>query len=155
MLPPALARPESIYPLGGPNLAAARRWYARARVKPTTLVFYTTNRRRRVAQAQVLAFNLKQLGIDLEVKYFDTLPAREGRRPAASRSTSCLDGWAADYADGGSFFEPLLDGRTSRRPATCNVAYFDDPQTNARIERRTGSPARRAPQGLGRTSTST
>ena len=33
MLPPTLARPESIYPLGGANLAAARRWYARARVE--------------------------------------------------------------------------------------------------------------------------
>ena len=41
MLPPALARAESIYPLGGPNLVAARRWYAKARVRPSQLVLYT------------------------------------------------------------------------------------------------------------------
>ncbi len=35
MLPPALARPASIYPLGGADVVAARRWYARARVKPS------------------------------------------------------------------------------------------------------------------------
>ena len=33
MLPPALARPASIYPLGGADVVAARRWYARARVQ--------------------------------------------------------------------------------------------------------------------------
>ena len=43
ILPPALARSASIYPLGGLNLAAARRFYARARYQPTTLVLYTAS----------------------------------------------------------------------------------------------------------------
>ena len=49
-----------------------------------------TTARTGVAQSRrSLAFNLKQIGIDLEVKYFDvSATAREGRRPAASRSTS-------------------------------------------------------------------
>ena len=72
MLPPALARPASIYPLGGADVVAARRWYARARVKPSKLVFYTSALPQHVAVAETLAFNLKQIGIDLEVKYFST-----------------------------------------------------------------------------------
>ena len=43
MLPPALARAESIYPLGGADVTAARRWYAKARLKPSKLVLYTWN----------------------------------------------------------------------------------------------------------------
>ena len=81
----------------------------------------------------MLAFDLKQLGIDLEVKYFDAASAREDldpRRAVRPRQ----NGWGADYADGGSFFSPLLDGRSIQATGNLNVAYFDDPRTNARID---------------------
>ena len=71
LLPPSLARPSSIYPLGGADVRTAQRWYARARFKPTKLVYYTVNTPAWVEVAQTLAFNLEQIGIDLEVKYFD------------------------------------------------------------------------------------
>ena len=35
MLPPALARPASIYPLAGADPATASKWLARARIQPT------------------------------------------------------------------------------------------------------------------------
>ena len=134
ILPPALGRAESIYPLGGPDLAAARRWYAQARLKPTTLVYYSTNAPASVVQAQVLAFDLKQLGIDLEVKYFEAANLLERISTRGEPFDLARNGWGADYADGGSFFSPNLDGRSIQATGNLNVAYFDDPRTNARID---------------------
>ena len=151
ILPPALARPASIYPLGRPNLAAAKRFYAQARVKPTTLVYYTTNASTSVAQAQNLDFQLKQIGIDLEVKYFDAQTLNEKIQTRGEPFDIARDGWAADYADGGSFLETLLDGERIDPMGNLNVAYFDDPLTNARIDAAkglTGNARRRAWEAL-------
>ena len=151
ILPPSLGRPESIYPLGGPNLAAARRWYAQARLKPTTLVYYSTNEPLSVAQTQVLAFNLKQLGIELEVKYYEPAALHEKITTRGEPFDLATSGWAADYADGESFFSPLLDGRSIQPTGNPNVAYFDDPRTNARIDaanKLTGEARRKAWQDL-------
>ena len=86
LLPPDLARPTSIYPLKGADPATARKWLARARPRPDTLVLYATTNASSVRQAQVLALNLKQIGIDLEVKYFDALLARLATRGDPSTS---------------------------------------------------------------------
>ena len=146
MLPPMLARPESVYPLGGANLAAARRWYARARVRPATLVLYTWNDPSVVLQAQVLEFDLRKLGIDLDVKYFDA-QALGGKVSTRGEPFDLVTwGWVADYADGGSFLGTLLNGKDLGPTGNLNFSYFDDPETNARIEaanRLTGAAARR------------
>ena len=147
ILPPGLARAEGLYPLGGPNLAAARRWYAKAAHRPTTLVYYTTNAAGAVAQAQVLSFNLRQLGITLEVRYFDAQTLVERISTRGEPFDIARNGWGADYADGASFFLPHLDGRSIQASGNFNVAYFDDPRTNARIDaanRLTGDRRRRA-----------
>ena len=146
MLPPTLARPESIYPLGGANLAAARRWYARARVRPATLVLYTWNDPPVVLQAQVLQFDLRKLGIDLDVKYFDGQALMEKVATRGEPFDLVISGWIADYADGGSFLGTLLNGKDLGPTGNLNFSYFDDPETNARIEaanRLTGAAARR------------
>jgi peptide/nickel transport system substrate-binding protein len=108
MLPPAFARTEGIYPLGGADVAAARRWYAKAVLKPTKLVLYTWTIPPAVTAAQVLAYNLKQLGIDLEVKYYEPLIVTEKARTPGEPFDIVLHGFAADYADAAGFFLPLL-----------------------------------------------
>ena len=70
MLPPAVGRDAHIYSLKGADPVTARRWLSRARLKPTTLVLYAWNIPPAVTAAQVFAFNLKQIGIDVDVKYF-------------------------------------------------------------------------------------
>ena len=109
LLPPALARPASIYPLGGADPTAARRWYGRAQLKPTRLVLYTWNFPHTVEQAGILAFDLEQLGIDLEVKYFDPdVVAERSRRPGEPFDLVMIP-WGPDYLDGAGFFMPLVD----------------------------------------------
>ena len=112
MLPPGLARPGGTYTLAGASPVAARRWYRRARVKPTTLVLYAWALPPFVIAAQVLEYNLRQLGIDLEVKYFapETVVAKV--RTPGEPVDLYLASWAADYADGAAYFQPLLDPRS-------------------------------------------
>ena len=142
LLPPALANRASIYPLVGADPTTARTWLARAKARPTKLVLYANNEPSGVAQAEVLVFNLKQIGIDLEVKYFD-INALD--RKAATRGEPfdlLQSGWSADYADPAAFFVPLL-AHGSRRTGV----NLDDPRVNARIEaanRLTGQARRKA-----------
>ena len=74
ILPPAIARNASIYPLGGvtgQSLARARALLAKARFKPTKLVLYAATSPAFFAiWAQIFQFNMKRLGIDVETKYF-------------------------------------------------------------------------------------
>jgi len=148
LLPPALgARAESIYPLDGPNLTAAKRWLARARFTPTKLVVYASNSPSQVEIAQVVAFDLRQLGIAVEVKYFDAAALLERVETRGEPFDINLNGWAADFADAGSFLEPILNGTDLGPTENINLSYFDDPATNARIEaatRLTGEARRKA-----------
>jgi len=100
---------------------------------------------------QVLAFNLKQLGIELEVKYFEAAALLEKISTRGEPFDLARNGWGADYADGGSFFAPNLDGRSIQATGNLNVAYFDDPRTNARIDaanKLTGEARRKAWEDL-------
>ena len=109
LLPPALGRPASIYPLAGADPVAARRWYARAKHKPTTLVLYAWTIPPALIFAQVLAHNLRQIGIELDVRYFAPLVALEKAATPGEPFDIVMIGWATDYADGAGFFVPLLE----------------------------------------------
>jgi ABC-type oligopeptide transport system substrate-binding subunit len=128
MLPPPLGRKGGIYPLGGSNLAAARRLYAKARIRPTKLVLYSWNTPPAVVQASVLAFDLRQLGIDLDVKYYDAEDLFERARTPGEPFDILLGGWVADYPDPWGFFGALLD------PQTGPLAAVVDPRVRRQME---------------------
>ena len=150
ILPPALAKDTSLYPLKGADPATAKKWFARARFKPEKLVLYTNNQPQLggVAVAQVIAFNLRQIGIDVEVKYYHwpgALFSKAGSR--AEPFDLVFAGWTGDWADPSTFFVPLLHGETLRPTGNLNLAHFDDRTVNARIDaanRLTGAARRRA-----------
>jgi len=143
MLPPELGRDDRIYPLEG-NAASARDWLARAKLKPRTLILYAQSGPGGVAVAQVLRSNLKQIGIDLEVRYYD---GPELFNKAATRGEPfdlVYNGWFADYPDPANFLEPLLNPGF-RKTDNANYSYFKNRRVTARMNaatRLTG-PARR------------
>jgi ABC-type oligopeptide transport system substrate-binding subunit len=142
ILPPAFARTARAYPLDGADVAAGRRWYAKAELKPTKLVLYTWTIPPAVTAAQVLAYNLKQLGIDLDVKYYEPVVVVEKVRTPGEPFDIALIGWAADYADAAGFFLPLL----GRDGAGFGV-NLDDSRVRRRLEaasRLTGEARSRA-----------
>ncbi len=149
ILPPAMGRNASIYPLGGvtqARLAKARALLAKAKFKPEKLVLYTSNGPFYVSAAQILQFNLKRLGIDVEVQYFSTraVLAKAGTR--GEPFDVVLVRFAADYADPITFLA-TLDGRGIKKTGNTNFAYFDRPKYNReieRIDRLSGEARRRA-----------
>ena len=144
ILPAALGRDTSVYPLGGADPATARKWYARAEYKPQRLVYYATNDRFGIALAQVLQFNLKQIGIELELKYYDYPTKYEKIGTRGEPFDISYNNWAPDWPDPAAFFEPLLTPNL-RTTGNSNYPYFVRPWVTRRMEaasRLTG-PARR------------
>src|SRR5581483_8245139 len=73
ILPPGMAgfRDANLYPLKKPDIATAKKWAAKAGVKDgTTVEFYTSNRGAAPLQAQILQFNLKQIGLNVNTHLF-------------------------------------------------------------------------------------
>lgn len=133
MLPPVLGRDAGIYSLKRADLATARKWLSRAKLKPKRLVLYTWTIPLGVAAAQVFAFDLKQIGIEVEVKYFSPGVASDKAGTRGEPFDVFFTGWAVDYADPAGFYVTLLD--PNLRPArNTNWSYFKDPAFSARLD---------------------
>jgi len=150
ILPPGMERDESIYPLGGVTagrLAKARALLAKAKFKPRRLVLYTANFDPYPAQARIFQFNLKRLGIDVEIDYF---PAAVFFQKLATRGEPfdvALYSAEVDYADPDAYFAALNGAILRKTGNYLNVAYFNRPRYNraiARIDRMSGAARRRA-----------
>src|SRR3954466_7707226 len=73
ILPPGMAgfRDASLYPLKGPDISTAKKWASKSGVKDgQNIEFYTSNRGASPLQAQILQFNLKQLGVNVNSHLF-------------------------------------------------------------------------------------
>jgi len=133
ILPPGMAgfRDASLYPLKGPDIATAKKWLAKAGVKDGTgIEFYTSNRGASPLQAQIVQFNLKQIGLNVNSHLFARAVQidKEGTRGEPFDITS--EGWIADYADPYDFINVLLSGDNLHDSNNNNVAYFNDPKYN-------------------------
>ena len=138
ILPPAITRPASIYPLGGVSersLAKARALVKKAKFKPPKLVLYTGNFGNEPTFAQIFQFNLKRLGIDVEITYVPhaAYPYVVGTR--GEPFDVAFWNIIPDYPDPVAFFGSLLDGDKLAPTGNLNVAYFDRPKYNREIER--------------------
>ena len=134
ILPPGIAgfRDASLYPLKGPDLATAKKWAAKAGVKQgQTLEYYTSNTGSAPLVAQILQFNLKQIGIAVNTHPFARAVQieKEGTRGEPFDLTS--EAWIADYADPFDFINVLLSGDNLHASNNNNVAYFNDPKYNS------------------------
>lgn len=103
LLPPSLVHSRPVYPVRRADPVTARKWLARAGRRPRTLVLYTANFAFGPKTGEVLASNLRQLGIDLSVKYFEfTTLLDKLRRPNEPWDLAWLP-WGTWYADPAGF----------------------------------------------------
>jgi peptide/nickel transport system substrate-binding protein len=133
ILPPGIAgfRDASLYPLKGPDMASAKKWATKAGLKSgQTLEYYTSNTGSAPLVAQILQFNLKQIGITVNTHLFARAVQidKEGTRGEPFDLTS--EAWIADYADPYDFINVLLSGDNLHAANNNNVAYFNDPKYN-------------------------
>jgi peptide/nickel transport system substrate-binding protein len=131
-----------IYPLFHPDLQRARE-LASGHLRGGKAVLYTCTGRLLHArysctglidQANVIAQELGQIGLDVEVKVFDVNVALARAGTAGEPYDLFLGDFGWDYADPASMIVPLLAGENARDPSgNSNLAYFDDPAYNRQI----------------------
>jgi len=85
ILPPGIAgfRDASLYPLKAADVATAKKWAAKAGVKAGTAVeYYTSNSNSAQLAAQIVQFNLKQIGLTVNTHPFARgVQIGKGRHP--------------------------------------------------------------------------
>jgi peptide/nickel transport system substrate-binding protein len=122
LLPAPLTASRRVYPIDGPDLATARKWLARAKLRPQKLTLYTANLPFSSASAQEFSSNLRPLGIEVDVKAFDyiTLLEKLRRRTQGEPFDIAWLNWGSFYPDPAGAFLPLLRG--TRYEARINAA---------------------------------
>jgi ABC-type transport system substrate-binding protein len=128
-------REWSIYPLNGPDVAKAKE-LAAGHTRSGIVRLWTFNRPSfGPSVAQVVKYDLAQIGLNVEITTFSNLPLMLGK--AGTRGAAfdmLLNGWGADYPDPFDFINVLLSG-TSLAPANNgNLSYFSEPKWNARMD---------------------
>lgn len=121
LLPPAFDHSRHLYSIRGPDPITARKWLTRAKQRPRTLTLYTANFSYSIANALVFRSNLRQLDIDVDVKYFSFLTLLEKLRTKGEPWDVAWIPWSAWYAEPAGYLVPLLsDTRYARRVNAAN-----------------------------------
>jgi ABC-type transport system substrate-binding protein len=129
ILPPNMFgfREANIYPIKGANVARGRQLVAGARDDITILHTTTPTS---VARAQILKYNLEQIGLGVTLK---PQPFAVAIRTAGTKGSDFdifLIAWFADYPDPFDFINVLLDGQNIQDANNSNYSYFNSPKYN-------------------------
>ncbi len=122
----------AIYPRR-PNLSQARS-LSSGQQRGGDGVFYCANRAPAPARCQVVQANLRNIGLNMDIKLFPRATQFElaGRKGEPFDMT--LEGWHMDYFDPYDFIF-LVDGSTIRPANNVNFSYFNSAAFNKKINR--------------------
>jgi ABC-type transport system substrate-binding protein len=134
-LPPGFPGYESkhIYPVGGPDLATARR-LARGHLRGGKARFLACGSESCVSRALVVADALRKIGLKVTV---DTSPGHGEFTLAAVKGTKFDIAdviTRPDYGDPYALVDKLLDSRVIRSVDNTNLSYFDDSRFDRAID---------------------
>lgn len=129
ILPPNMQgfRDAKLYPIKGADVARGRAIANGAKDDITLL--YTTSPTS-VARAQILKYNLEQIGLSVTLK---PQPFAVAIRTAGTRGSDFdmfLIAWFADYPDPFDFINVLLDGQNIQAANNSNYSYLNSPRYN-------------------------
>ena len=125
-------RDADLYPLAGANPAAARKALG-GRAKGELVILHASSGAS-VARAQVLQYNLRQVGWDVTLK---PQPFAVTLRTAGTKGADFdlyLHNWLADYPDPFDFVNVLLDGTGIQETNNLNFAYLNSPRFNKAMQ---------------------
>jgi ABC-type oligopeptide transport system substrate-binding subunit len=122
---------QKLYPIAGAQAAKAKSlaggacgnvnlWYATGPVG--------------TPQAGILKYNLDQMGCNTTTKSFVGYAIYTAAGVKGAPFDAMFAGWYQDYADGYDFFHILLDGRTIQASNNNNLAYFNQPTVDSKID---------------------
>jgi peptide/nickel transport system substrate-binding protein len=138
-----------IYAIKGADVAKAKK-VAGGPISGTVTVFHSTSASQ-TARAQVIEYNLKQIGFDTKDKpvpgglYYKTLGTKGADFDVA------YAGWCADFFDPFDYINVNLDGRSIQDANNVNFAYLNSPKLNAAMDKAaslSGAPRAAAYQKL-------
>ena len=129
ILPPNMQgfRDENLYPIKGANPIRGRA-LANGSKDEITLLYPTSPTS--IARAQILKFNLEQIGLSVTLK---PQPFAVALRTAGTRGSdfdAFLIAWFADYPDPFDFINVLLDGQNIQAANNSNYSYLNSPKYN-------------------------
>ena len=138
ILPPGMPGFQNVqlYPLGGPDLAAATAHADASGQVPATAVLYAPDFPPAHSLAQVVHDNLAAIQVDVQPQYF---PFQEFFARLATPGEPwdlALAGWSADYADPWDFIDILLNGKNAPGAGGSDNNYgsFDDAAFDQRMD---------------------
>ncbi len=137
ILPPGMLgyKPQGIYPLRiTANTQKVANKFASGNLRDGKAVLWSSNRGVAPLQAQLIQYNLKQIGLDAEIKL---LPRAQQFTDAGNPKTATYDltieRWGADYADPYDFINILLDGAQVTNTQHNNYAYWNVEKYNKQM----------------------
>ena len=137
ILPPGMPgyKDWSIYPLTGVSAAtlAKAKSLAQGSTRGGKATLYGFNSSFGPTVSQVIQFNLKQIGVDVDIKLFDRVVQTEKGGTRGEPFDILLNGWGADYPDPSNFINVLLSGQNIQATNNVNLSYFNDPTFNRRM----------------------
>jgi ABC-type oligopeptide transport system substrate-binding subunit len=122
----------SLYPLNGPDYKKASA-LAKGHLRDGKAKLWTFSISFGPNVAQVVAFDLKKIGIETAVTAFDPVVLREKAGRRGADYDIMVAGWSADYPDPFNFLNRLLSGNTIKDTNNVNFSYFDEPRWNRRM----------------------
>ncbi len=131
VLPPGLGgyKNFNLYPIKGSNYTKAKQLAQQAGgCKDVTV--YTGSTPVGQNLAQVLKYNLSQIGCNVNVKLFQGFQIYIAAGTKGEPFDVVLAGWFADYADPYDFIDILLNGNNIHEANNNNLAYFNDASIN-------------------------
>ena len=129
ILPPNMRgfRDARLYPIKGADPAKARQLGNGAKDEITVL--HTTSSTS-IARAQIIQYNLRQMGLDVKLKPQPFAVAIKTAGTRGSDFDMFLISWFADYPDPFDFINVLLDGNNIQGANNSNYAYLNIPRFN-------------------------
>lgn len=124
----------NIYSLKGPNYKKGKA-LAQGNTGDGKAVMYTFNVAQGPPIAQSVQFNLKQIGLDVEIRQFDRVVEHEKMATRGEPFDLGLEGWGMDYPDPSNFINVLLDGRRIQADNNVNVSYFNNATMNKAMDK--------------------
>ena len=136
-------RDVSIYPIKGAAPATAKKlWPSGGNAS-----LYVRGRPYQLVQGQIIQYNLKQIGINVDLQQFATAVfyAKVGTR--SEKFDMALAAWGWDYPDPDDFIDILLKGKNIHETNNNNTAYFNNAAMDKKMEQAnslTGDPRYKA-----------
>jgi len=137
ILPPGMLgfQQQNIYPIRiTPGTIQVANKYAKGNLRNGQAVLWAANKGVAPLQAQLIQYNLKQIGINAQIQLLPRATQfTEAGNPKTANYDVTIEHWGADYADPYDFLNILLDGKQVLNPQHNNYAYFNVAKYNQQM----------------------